>query len=339
MERHVHRALFTMAHAHELSLTMRPIRSTRVGRLLDFLAQLFPPAVYVPAGIASFLTVNLGIQAMAGLQPLRLTGRAVSGAATVVLLSLLMRIYDELKDVDSDLRLGRSGDPKYRTRPIVTGHVRVEDIVTLRWGVTAVLVAMNLVLGFPWPLLAFAATFGMLWLSFKWFFSKAVQKHLLLAFATHNPLAVLIGAYVVAIAVADFGPGLLSWRAAPLLLAGWLPIAAWETSRKIRQAPDETDYPTYSKVLGWKVAVWLPAAFVTAATACYVFVARAAGLGWAFPVAVMMAAAIVIGACVRFRVSPSAASANLRPFAEMYALIVTVGLPVALILARGVRWS
>lgn len=335
----MHHLIYTMPPAHHLSLAMRPIRPTRAGRLLDFLAQLFPPAVYVPAGIASFLTVSLSLQAMAGLQPLRLTGRSVCGAATVVLLSLLMRIYDELKDVESDLRLGRAGDPKYRARPIVTGHIRVEDLVALRWGVTAVLIALNLGLGFPWPLLAFAVAFGMLWLSFKWFFSKAVQRHLLLAFVTHNPLAMVIGGYVVAIGVADFGPQVLSGRVAPLLLLGWLPIAAWETSRKIRHAPDETDYPTYSKVLGWKVAVWLPAVFVTAATACAVFVARASGLGWAFPAAAGMAAAIVIGACIRFRVAPSAATANLRPFAEMYALIVTVGLPVALVLARGLRWS
>jgi hypothetical protein len=317
----------------------RPIRPTRLGRLADYLAQLFPPALYVPSGIASFLSVYFALQALAAPGPLRLTWRACVGAATVVLLTLLMRVYDELKDVDSDVRLGQAGDPKYRERCVVTGHVRVEDLRALRWWVSGVLVALNLLHGPSLPLLAFAGVFLLLWLSFRWFFWPAIQRSLLLAFITHNPIALAFAGYVVAVAVADFGTGVLTPTLLPLLLASWLPISAWETSRKVRHAPDETAYQTYSQVLGWKVAAWLPAFFVLAATTCHLVVASAAGLGPAFPVVAGLAALLAVGACARFRLAPSTASANLRPFVEVHVVAVTVGLPLALALARGVRWG
>ena len=38
----------------------------------------------------------------------------------------------------------------------------------------------------------FAAALGILWLSSRWFFWPAIQKNLLLAFATHNPLTLVV---------------------------------------------------------------------------------------------------------------------------------------------------
>lgn len=311
------------------------IRPTTLGRLWDYLQQMFPPAVYVPAGFANFLAIHFALQALAGAAPLKVGWRALAGATSVVLFSLLMRVYDELKDVESDRRLARQGDPRYRDRATVTGRVRVEDLVALRRGVVLALVALNLGLGFPWPLVAFAVTLGVLWLSSKWFFWPAIQKNLLLAFATHNPIALVIAAYVTAVFAGDSGWGALP-RATPLVLLGaWLPIAAWETSRKLRPPGHETEYQTYSKLLGWKVAVWLPATFVLAASAAHLAIARAVGLSWPFPCAVVAASVLVLGACVRFRLAPTASSANLRPVVELYSLTVTAGLPLALALERG----
>ena len=48
---------------------------------------------------------------------MRLTWASVRGIATVALFLLLMRLYDELKDAETDMQLGRAGDPLYRDRP------------------------------------------------------------------------------------------------------------------------------------------------------------------------------------------------------------------------------
>jgi 4-hydroxybenzoate polyprenyltransferase len=309
---------------------------TRAGRIARFLNHVFPPAVYVPSSLASFASFYLSLQAFAGTAPLRLGWRALAGAATVLLFGLLLRLYDELKDIESDLRLGRSGDPRFKDRPIVKGQVHVDDIIALRWGVTVVLLAINLPLGFPWPSLAFVIVFVLTWLSFRWYFVPAISKSLLLAFLSHNPLALAIAGYVIALYCSDFGTGGLTPWVYPLLGAAWFPVAAWETSRKIRTPSDETDYQTYSKVLGWKAAPFVPAAFLLLSVVSYGLVARGAGLGPAYPAAVALSAAIGVAACLRFRAAPRSNWANLRPFVEAHAVVATVGLVVALVLRWGI---
>lgn len=315
-----------------------PARATRLWRIADYLGEMFPPAFQIPIGAASFASVYFGLQALGGATRMTVGWRALGGAATVILFSLLMRVYDELKDVETDLRLARAGDPRYKDRAIVTGRVQVADLVALRWTVTALLGALNLTLGFPWPLLAFLGLFAVGWLSFRWFFWPAVSRNLLLAFLTHNPIALLVGAYVVAVYVADFGAASLPSKAALLLLAGWAPIAAWETSRKVRHPTEETEYQTYSKLLGWRTASLLPAAFVLVGTAALLVVASAAGLGWGYRGVVLVGAMVPLFACVRFRLAPSPARARLRPFVEIFAAVVHVGLAIALVGRYGVAW-
>lgn len=314
----------------------RPVHSSdtpspgRGRRLARYVRKMAPPTILIPFGATHFLAVYFGLQALAGSAPLRLTWRAGPGMLSVILFMLLLRVYDELKDVESDLRLAQAGDPRYKDRPIVKGDVTVEDLRALRWLVTGLLVAANLPLGFPLPLAAFAAAFLLTWLSFKWFFWPAMKANLVLAFVTHNPLTLVIAGYVAAVYVRDFGPTGLNGWIVPLLIGLWMPVAAWETSRKIRIPEDETAYDTYSKVLGWRVAALVPVLFIATSVACLLPVARAAGLGWVCPAVLMAAATVPVGACVLFRVAPTRKRAKLRPCVELYATAANLGLAAAL---------
>ncbi len=313
----------------------RPPRATSLGRILEYVAEMFPPAVALPYGVASFAALYFGLQALAAPGPLRVTWRAAAAAASFVLLLLLMRVYDELKDVENDARLGRAGDPRYAGRPIVTGRVRVEDLTRLRWAITAALVALNAPLGWPWPIAGFLAAFAVSWLSFRWFFCPSISRNLILAFATHNPISLVFSGYVAGVFVADFGAADLDARAAALLLGLWFPVAAWETSRKIRIPADETEYQTYSKVLGWKVAPLVPATFIALSAALLTVFARAAGLGWFFAAVLWAVAALAIGRCLLFRLAPTRERARLQPFAELYGVVANAGLAAGLALGRG----
>lgn len=314
----------------------RPRRALPV-RLAIYLVSMFPPWVMVPAGLAMFGAVHGAMQALAGPGPLRFGWIDWAGAASAVLAMLLMRVYDELKDVEGDIALGRAGDPRYKDRPIVTGAVLAGDIELLRWVVSALLIALNAALGWPLPGVAFLLLFAAGWLSFKWFYCPAIQKNLLLAFATHNPLTAVLLLYVVAVWAA--GHGLEHARPGPtaLLVVGqWFPLAAWETSRKIRIPQDETTYQTYSMLLGWKVAPLLPPLFAGIATACLIAVARAAGLSWGYPAVLATAWGALAFACLRFRFAPTTNRAKLQPFAELFTVVASVGMLVALVHARGV---
>ncbi|MBI2930647.1 MAG: hypothetical protein HYY16_03270 [Planctomycetes bacterium] len=304
-------------------------------RIARFLRSMFPPAVMVPYGVATFYAIHFALQALAGRAPLALTWRSVLGALSVVLFMLLMRVYDELKDVETDLRLGAAGDPRYTDRPIVKGEITVSDLQALRWATTFALVALNVPLGFPLPFAAFALVFALTWMSFHWFFWPAVSRNLLLAFATHNPLALAVASYAACVYAADFGWNALDGRAVPLLLGMWLSVAAWETSRKIRTPAEETEYQTYSKLLGWKAASLVPATFIAASTACLTPVALHASRMYAG--ALGTAAAIAITACLSFRIAPTPRGANLRPWAELYGAAAVMGLAVTLALRLGVR--
>lgn len=321
----------------------------RVARLAVYLQSMFPPLVMLPAGLAMVGAAHGTLDALAGAGPIHYGWRAWVAAASAVLFMLIMRVFDELKDVETDLALGKAGDPRYKDRPIVTGAVLVEDVRLLRWIVTALLFALNLapllagpfVPGLDWtlPSLAFLLTWTMAWLSFKWFFWPAIQRNLLLAFATHNPLTGFVILYVVAVWAAGAGLDRVQPLAIALLVVGmWLPVSAWETSRKIRRPEDETTYQTYSMLLGWKVAPFLPFGFSAGAAVCLTAVARQAGFGWGYPAAVWAAWAVLAGACLRFRLAPTTARAKLQPYAELFSVVSSVGLLVAAVVARGVRW-
>jgi 4-hydroxybenzoate polyprenyltransferase len=290
---------------------------------------MFPPQVMVTFCACHFLAVWFTLQALGGITPVRFTWASARGIATVTLFMLLMRLYDELKDVETDIRLGRAGDPLYRDRAIVTGAVRVEDITLLRWLVTVLLVALNLPIGYSWASMGFWVVFAVGWCSFRWFFWPRMSEYLLVAFVTHNPIALLLLAYIVGLFADTFGTDRLTASVYPLLGGLWLPIAAWELSRKIRVPEDETSYRTYSRVLGWKVASLLPAVFVLGSAISLLFVSRAAGLGVVFPVVIIVAAAIVVFRCLLFRLKPTRRRAQLKPWAMLYAALANAALAVA----------
>jgi 4-hydroxybenzoate polyprenyltransferase len=310
----------------------------RAARLSLYLGQMFPLQQMLPYAACHFFAIWFALQALAGVPFLRVTWTAVRGVTSVLLFLLLMRLYDELKDAATDLALGRSGDPLYRDRVLVTGAVRIEDIRLLRWAVTAALIVLNVWPGMTWATPAFGILFGVGWLSFHWFFWPRVSRHLLLAFVTHNPIALLLGAYVVALFADTFGSERVDGRAALLLVGLWLPMAAWETSRKIRAPEDETTYQTYSRVLGWKTAALLPAVFTLGSAGALAIVGIQAGLGVAFPVVIGAASAAVLWKCALFRMAPSRRTADLKPWAMLFTTVANVGLVVAALVSKRILW-
>jgi len=303
----------------------------------EYLLAMFPPLVNVPAGLVLFFAVYAGLQGLAEVAPLRVGPRALAGAATLVLLALLLRVQDELKDAATDLRLARQGDPRFASRPLVRGRVTVADLDLLRRLVLGLLVALNLPLGFPVPFLFFALALLATWLSGRWFFWPAMAGNLLLAFATHNPIALLDAAYAAAVFARAF-PGRLTSAAGLVLLAVYLPVAAWEIARKVRAPGDETSYETWSARLGWQVAGGLPSVLCALSAACLARVSRECSLDLAYPLLVLLALLWVFAACTRFLLAPSSRTAGLRPAVELYAVVSAGGLVLALVLSRGVTW-
>jgi 4-hydroxybenzoate polyprenyltransferase len=308
--------------------------TSRALRIWRYLLVMFPPHLMLLSGVAKFYAAYFCLQALASEESVHISLRSIGGAISIVLFSLLLRVYDELKDAKADIRLGRAGDPRYRDRPIVTGAVTIEDLGILRWVVSALLVAINLPMG-GWSLIGFAVLFLVTWLSFNWFFWPAISRHLLLAFITHNPISLFFAGYIVAVYAGDYGVHSVDAWALILLIAFWAPLGAWETARKIRAPEDESDYQTYSRVFGWKLAPFVPIAFIALGTSCLILLSGRMGLNWILPAVVVAASCVPVFRCIAFRISPSKKTAVLQPFVELYAVAMDLGLLVAILLSRG----
>ncbi|MDH4044080.1 MAG: hypothetical protein OEY20_02480 [Gemmatimonadota bacterium] len=313
------------------SLGRAPARAAR------YIQAMFPPAVLVPVGIVQFLSVYLVLEALAGMSPLRLGGRAVIGAGSTVLWTLLIRIDDDLTDADHDARMAAAGDARYRSRPTVTGAITRPELRALQTATLALFLGANLVFG-GWAMrVAAVGGYVVTWMGFRWFFiDRLRQSAPPMAFLARKILTVFFSLYALAVFVDAFGPiGVTCWII-PLLLAPCAGVAVWETARKIRLPEDETAYQTYSKALGWRMAALLPVAFVILSVFLLLPVSVAIGLGRGYGVALLIAAAVMVAACLRFRVRPSRGGARLGGYAQLYGVVAHGGLPIALLAHHGV---
>lgn len=101
-------------------------------------------------------------------------------------------------------------------------------------------------------------------LTFKWFFAeKFHREHIFITMLDHQPLPYVINYFLIHTALAS-GTDYESFNIAHLflLLIVSMPITAWEVSRKIRSADMETEYETFSMVIGLKLATLIPLIFL-----------------------------------------------------------------------------
>ena len=308
---------------------------SRCLRIVRYLFRMFPP-VLVPLGFLSFVSTYFALQALAGRRELLFEWAGMAGALTTVLWMLFVRFLDDLADATSDIRLGRAGDPRYRDRPIVTGEVTIGDIRIMALTTAGLILALNLSAGSALMFHGAAVGLGITWLGFKWFFIPVLARNPTpLMFLGRKSLSVLMGIYAILVFMKNGRLDDVGGWMWPLCLAPAAEVAAWETARKIRLPEDETAYDTYSKVLGWRRAALLPPFFLFIAVLCLVPAALTIGLGWSFPAILVLALVLVIGASLRFRLRPTRAGANLRPYVEVFGAVAHAGMAVALSLAYG----
>jgi hypothetical protein len=304
-------------------------------RLLRYLAVQFPPLPMLATAAALFLSVFLGAQALAGVRPLRLGAEVPVGIISTLLWTLLVRVRDDLTDVAADCALAAAGDPRYRNRPTVTGAVRTDDLRRLARGALAVLIGLNAMWGVSPMLVACAVGWGVTWMGFHWFFvPRWARRPGPFAYLARKGLTMFVALYAAA-AVVQVAGWVLSPRAIPLLLSPCMGVAAWEVGRKIRLPADETAYPTYSSVLGWRRAALLAAGFVLASFILLWPTARAAGAGYGYCAALALAAALAVVACLRLLVVPSRRHCRLAPWMQLYGAVAHGGLAIALLLQPG----
>jgi len=298
--------------------------ANQLQRTALFFKERFPLFPHFLLAFFTFVSLYTSAQVIAGSTAVTISLLVIPGTLTFFLMLMLMRVYDELKDVETDLRLGNAGDPRYKDRPIVTGALKVSDLTSLRWGITAAVIAVNLLLGWPHPLFEFVLLFSFMLLSYHWFFYPAMKDNLLIALATHNPIALFFAFYVIGVYFADnqgapFQPTFI-W----IMVGSWAFIACWEISRKIRLPEDETDYETYSKAFGgWRRAVIFSAIASVAGTLSWSWAFMSSGFtGLCF--FLLLPLALYQWRSFQALSQPTAERVKLQPYSELFMLLSLV---------------
>ena len=216
-----------------------------------YFKEMFPILIYLPYLAALYISLNFVSQIMTN-KEIVIDIYGIVGMVSAFFVMLLMRTFDDLKDIGIDKDL-------FPERAIPRGAVLKSDIVKISLFSFIVIVAVNLFFAHK-TLLIFAVVMTYLVLTFKWFFAEKIhRKKIFLTMATHQPIPYAINFFLIHLALAS-GNIYESFELKhfAILLFFSLPVTAWESSRKIRAIGMETDYETFSMVFGTRGATWIP---------------------------------------------------------------------------------
>ncbi|KAF1301465.1 prenyltransferase [Enterococcus saccharolyticus] len=168
------------------------------------------------------------------------------GVWTIFTFLMALRIADDFKDYEHDLRL-------FPERALPSGRVTKRDLAIA----LATMVTITVLLNFWWMnnIGWFLFLFAYGTLMSLWFFSKAkIQKSLPLALVTHNPVMMVMNIYIITFVCYKYHLPLISLPTVLLAFTMYFPSLIWEISRKIRAPKDETEYVTYSRLFTYQKA-------------------------------------------------------------------------------------
>lgn len=226
----------------------------------------FPLAAYAPL-IAAFAYAAVGYSALArGSASAPGWRQTLVAFATSLLFFLQLRLSDEFKDFEDDLR--------YRAyRPVQRGLVKLRELAWIAAGCTALQVLLALWLSVRLlPLLGLAWAYVLL-MSKEFFVPRWLKRHALLYMLSHMVITPLIFLYASACEWIPAGYTRPSAGLLWMLAVGYFNGMVVEIGRKVRSPEDEEiGVETYSFLWGRQNAVmaWLG---VTAITTAFAYVA------------------------------------------------------------------
>lgn len=217
-------------------------------RLRIYFKERYPLGARFILGCIVFLEIYFIILLNNNVTSFQLGIQEIVGAYTVFAFLLWLRVADDLKDYETDLRL-------FPERPLPSGRVTKKDIVVICIIVELIALVLNLIFMNNFPFFCILYAYG--YLMSKWFFKKKViQPSLPLALVTHNPVQMIVNVYIISFTVIKYDLEPFTLITVLALWTLYFPALIWEVSRKIKAPKDENDYTTYSKLFGYKKSTW-----------------------------------------------------------------------------------
>ncbi len=216
-------------------------------RLNVYLSEMYPVIPRALLGLILFFEVYFLVILTNGTHRISIGVSEFVGAFTIFAFLMALRIADELKDEEVDKRL-------FPERPYPSGRVKKGDLITLLSVISGVTIILNLLFMNNLLFFAILVLYGIV--MSLWFFRRhVIQKSLVLALVTHNPVQLFMNLYLISFACIKYGIPLLTFNNVMILFTLYFPGLIWEISRKTRAPSEETEYVTYSKLFGHKKPV------------------------------------------------------------------------------------
>lgn len=262
--------------------------------------------------------------------PMHYDLRSLLGAITLLGVFFHLRVFDEHKDAEEDLR-------HYPDRVLSRGLVTLRHLKILG----AVAIGAELVcaaIAGPAAVIGTLIVLGFSLLMLKEFFVRDwLKRHFLVYAASHMLIMPLMSLMIFAFATGRppwEAPGwywLYSW-------VGFFVTLNWEISRKIRAPEEEIEgVDSYTKVLGLYGAAWAVLAVRVVDTGLVTLVGLHLGLPpWFYAALVLLFAVCLVG-FLRFRFRTSVRTARaMEKYAGLYIVAFDVILAIAIVQRNGI---
>ncbi len=302
---------------------------TYLRRMGIYCAEMFPLRTRLTASFLLYISFAALLSRIHHVGLDLLSATTALGIWNVFSVMFILRLMDELKDLEIDRKL-------FPLRPVPSGRVLQGDIKFTLGVMIAAYVSLNLVAG--GPLWAPLVVLGYMLLMFRYFFMPDILRaHLFLNLATHNPVIpiLLLSLSVCFLHARGLDLPSAQWLQTGLLVAMyWGAFFAWEVSRKIRSAPEENAYVTYSRLLGRPGAIALAGGVQSVAFGIGIYLFNALQLSVVYPLVLSVAFLVTVYRHALFLRSPGRRTSNLGPVAERYIL----GIIIAGTIELGIAW-
>ena len=296
-----------------------------------YLREMYPPIPRFILAAVWFYALYMGLAAFHGIQIPLLGKNILIGSITYFLFLLFLRLSDEWKDRQADLKY-------FPERSVPSGQVDL-SIIKGMWVVTLFLLILiqfasqGMTLGF-----LVLMVYGLLMFRF-FFMPKLISSKLLLALITHNPVIFLM--HVYGVWTFSMANGVDPWNPMHfgLAFALYLPSFIWEVARKIRAPEKETAYQTYSQIFGPKAA----ASILVIGSLVFLFIwfiiAPIIRMGWLGLVGISLATLWFCYKSVVFILKPTPDHSHLKEPAENFSLVALVFICLGFGINHGELWT
>lgn len=244
-------------------------------RLMIYFKEMYPLSSWVGTFLCGFMVLTVAWRLGRTDEPF--AWHTLLACVGLCFFSLLLRVMDEFKDYELDVRL-------FPGRPLPSGRVLKSDLKVLGWFCVAASIAAS-----TWHEDVLSVGLGVLLYSYLmliWFgMEKQIRASLPLALVTHHPIVLFHFMYLLFATMTTPTATPNAYYLLPICFM----FTNWEISRKIKQPRDENDYVTYSKIWGPRLAVSITLFFqtVVAATALLLLHKMEVGAWWSWGYAVV----------------------------------------------------